>query len=338
MGRADAEAVVARIAEGSDAADRARGARRAGLCGSFTCPVQAGDSCYGTLAFYVQDARSPTTSRTLDTVRTIWRLQLGHFIARRDAEAALAQRARATLAQRVAERTLRAAANPTASSRSREVGAEDASRAKSAFLATMSHEIRTPMNGVIGMIEVLEQRASTRDQIEMRGDRSAQLGASRCSALIDDILDFSKIEAGQLELDRDAVDVAELVESVCDLLVPTAAAKGVELRLLRRPGVPAHVCAPTPTRLRQVLVNLVGNAIKFSDGRRRCEAASTCRVERVAGAAARSRFDVADNGIGIAAETLARLFTPFMQAEALDDPPLRRHRPRPRDLPAPGRR
>ncbi|HEY4956510.1 MAG TPA: ATP-binding protein [Caldimonas sp.] len=193
------------------------------------------------------------------------------------------------------------------------LGAEEANRAKSAFLATMSHEIRTPMNGVIGMIEVLQHGGSAEDQAD--AVRTIRTSAFSLLTLIDDILDFSKIEAGHLELERSPVALTELVEGVCDMLAPDAANKGVDLRVFVAPEVPEHVWSDA-TRLRQTLNNLVGNAVKFSGGRPGVRGRVCVRVELVAGRPLRVAVSVIDNGIGIAASTLEHLFMPFTQAEA----------------------
>ena len=140
--------------------------------------------------------------------------------------------------------------------------AEAANRAKSAFLATMSHEIRTPMNGVIGMLEVLAQTSSPSQVDTVRTMRES---AFSLLGIIDDILDFSKIEAGGGRAERLPVDVEESLESVCDALAPLASAKKVDLQLFVSPALDARVWGD-PTRLRQVLDNLIGNAIKFSSG------------------------------------------------------------------------
>ncbi len=191
--------------------------------------------------------------------------------------------------------------------------ADSANQAKSAFLATMSHEIRTPMNGVIGMVEVLAHSRLSEPQAEavttIRASGLALLG------IIDDILDFSRIEAGRLELERSAVALPELIESVCDTLLPVVIDKKVELSLFISPQVPARVWSD-PTRLRQVLFNLAGNAIKFSAGRAQQRGRVSLRADFAGGTPPRLVLSITDNGIGIAPETLPQLFTSFTQAEA----------------------
>jgi signal transduction histidine kinase/CheY-like chemotaxis protein/HPt (histidine-containing phosphotransfer) domain-containing protein len=190
--------------------------------------------------------------------------------------------------------------------------AEQASQAKSAFLATMSHEIRTPMNGVLGMLEVLEHSNLTehqRDQVQTMRDSAATL-----LALIDDILDFSKIEAGRIELEQAPLGIADLVEGLCTSQLSVARRRGVALRVFVDPDLPERVLGDD-TRLRQVLYNLVGNAIKFSAGDPARPGRVAVRATLAARAPLRIAFTVEDNGIGMDAATQARLFTPFTQAE-----------------------
>ena len=190
--------------------------------------------------------------------------------------------------------------------------AEQANRAKSAFLATMSHEIRTPMNGVIGMVEVLAQSRLSQHQSELVN--TIRESAMALLNIIDDILDFSKIEAGRLEIEHQPISVVDIVEGLCNSLVPVAAAKGVEITLFVSPEIPERVLSDD-VRLRQVLYNLVGNAIKFSGGRPGQLGEVTVRVEVIEPEPLRLRFRIADNGIGMEPSTLDELFTPFTQAE-----------------------
>lgn len=192
--------------------------------------------------------------------------------------------------------------------------AEQASRAKSEFLAAMSHEIRTPMNGVIGMIDVLHQTSLKGAQVEMV--QLIRESAYSLLTIINDILDYSKIEAGRLDMEQIPFPIEEVLERVCMILDRVAQKAGVEIVLFIDPALPAEVQGD-PNRLRQVLVNLVGNAIKFSSGQpRRGQVRvramlSECNTERVT-----VEFCVSDNGIGMDAATVSRLFSPFTQADA----------------------
>ncbi len=191
--------------------------------------------------------------------------------------------------------------------------AEQANRAKSSFLAAMSHEIRTPMNGVIGMIDVLHETSLRKDQVEMV-DLVRESALSLLS-IIDDILDFSKIEAGKLQIEHAPFAIDNVAEKACNLLDQLAQKKGVELTLFIDPNLPVEVIGDA-LRLRQVLLNLVSNAIKFSAGQRRQGKVSV----RVLGAGRGQEemtveFQVFDNGVGMNEETQSKLFTPFTQAD-----------------------
>ncbi|MDP3873900.1 MAG: response regulator [Methyloversatilis sp.] len=221
------------------------------------------------------------------------------------------ERERTLLTVRVAARTAELTAANDELARAK-VAAEEASQAKSAFLAAMSHEIRTPMNGVVGMVDVLAKSHLSEHQAELV--RIVRESANSLLGIIDDILDFSKIEAGRLDLEHTPLSVADLVEGLCNSLVPVATHRGVDLALFISPDVPERVLSDD-VRLRQLLYNLVGNAIKFSAARPGKRGRVAVRVEVVDRSPLRLALRVSDNGIGMTAETVGALFTPFTQAE-----------------------
>ena len=186
--------------------------------------------------------------------------------------------------------------------------AKAASRAKSSFLATMSHEIRTPMNGVLGMSELLQQTKLTDKQSLY--SKAIHESAIALLTILNDILDYSKIESGKLELDPTPFDLPEVVEDVATLLGVTARQKGVELMVRIRPNTPTVVLGDVG-RFRQVLTNLVGNAVKFTDnGLVLIEATGVRRGEQ-----ADFEISVVDTGIGISEEKLEVIFDKFTQSE-----------------------
>jgi two-component system sensor histidine kinase/response regulator len=192
--------------------------------------------------------------------------------------------------------------------------ADASSQAKSAFLATMSHEIRTPMNGVVGIVDVLKH--SSLDSSQQNLVKTISDSSFALLGIIDDILDFSKIDAGKMELEQIPITLEEILDGVAETLMPLAAKKDIELVTFCDPALPKFY--GDPVRIRQILYNISGNAIKFTESNdtRRGRVIMRCERPSHIGDMNTLILRIEDNGIGMPPQVQQRLFNPFSQAES----------------------
>ncbi|MBF0273071.1 MAG: response regulator [Magnetococcales bacterium] len=228
----------------------------------------------------------------------------GEIVKRRVQTHLELKRGRNALEREVQVRTAELKAAQEVAERARET-AESGNRAKSTFLAHMSHEIRTPLNAILGVNELLIEADATPEQ--RRYLEMARKASESLLALVNDVLDFSKIEAGQFDLERSCFDLPAMVNGSAEILAIQARDRGIRLTRFLDPGLPRHVLGD-PNRLRQILLNLLGNAVKFT---REGEVSLTVAPERTG----RIAFTIADSGIGIPTDKLASIFQPFRQAD-----------------------
>jgi signal transduction histidine kinase/DNA-binding response OmpR family regulator len=266
---------------------RAEHAAKEGLHGAFGFPITLAGVTIGVLEFFSRRIEKPD-KELLGMMATVGS-QIGLFMEQKQAEAQIREQ----------QEELRRAKE----------AAEDATTAKSEFLANMSHEIRTPMNAIIGMTSLLADTSMTAQQREFVD--TIRTAGDTLLTIINDILDFSKIESGKLELERTVFVLRDCIEEALDLLAAKASEKNLDLGYIIDEQTPAGIAGDV-TRLRQVLVNLVGNALKFTS---RGEVFISVNSRKITEATCELQFAVRDTGIGIPEDRMDRLFASFSQVE-----------------------
>jgi PAS domain S-box-containing protein len=271
---------IVNLADEEPLTEPTRAAGEAGLRSGFGFPVLVEERVMGVLEFFSLQIVQPDEE---------FLAMMGHIGS---------QLGQVIIRQRAAEDLRRAKAS-----------AESANRAKSEFLTTMSHEMRTPMNAILGMADLLSESSLHDEQRDYV--RIFQKAGANLLDLINDILDLSKVESGRLELESIGFDLTALLEKIIEMMASRAGDRGLQLTLDIQPGVPSGLVGD-PNRLQQILINLIGNALKFTE-----RGSVTLRVQpEPEGAAGWLQFEVVDTGIGIAADKTKMIFDRFTQADS----------------------